>query len=125
MPIRECKLRAGQPRHSPLNFAARQFDAAKFGLRRMAAAAAVDAAVDVDRSVPMTFEPLLSRVRIVLPDAVVSAGFEFEQAAAGAVALGDQDLVADDDGVRRVDAFADTGSPRIKKLDFSARRVET
>src|SRR5438309_9980391 len=97
MPVREQKLRPRQPRHAPLNFAGGQLQAAQLGLRRMPTAAAVDVAVDVDGSVPVAFEPLVPRIRLILPDDVVPARLELQQTAAGAVAFGDQDLVADYD----------------------------
>src|SRR5262245_19000106 len=123
MPVREHKLRAGQARDAPRHFAGLQFDAAEFGLRRLPAAAAVNVAIDMDRRVPVAFQPFPTGV--VTPDDVVPTRFEFEQAAAGAVTLGDQDLVADDNGVSRVDALADAVPPRIMELHFPTGRVET
>src|SRR6266850_6207037 len=106
MPVREQERRTRQPRHTPHDVPRRQLETAEFGLRRVPAAAAVDVAVDVDRSVPVAFKPLVPYVRrIVPPDDVIPARLQLEQTAAGAVALGDEDVVADHDRVARVDAL--------------------
>ena len=77
----------------------------------------------IDRRHPVDREALFRFLRFVAQN-VVAVRLDLQERAAGAVAFGDEDLVADDDRIRRVDAFDVLGAEGKMEVNLAALRFE-
>src|SRR5438128_2601121 len=91
----------------------------------MPAATAVKIAVGVNRRHPVALHAFVVGGLVgVGPDFLDAVVLYFQKGAAGAIGLGDEDAVADNDGAAGVGAFQCARSPAIVKTGLAGRRVQ-